>query len=163
MLKIVTYPDLVLRQQAERIRSMDREIRSLIDEMAEVMYTDDGVGLAAPQVGVSKQLIVVDAGEGLMSLINPEIVKTGDEVETMEEGCLSLPGIRVNVGRKSRIGIRGMNERGEFVDMNVEGLAARVFQHEIDHLNGILIIDHASSIQRRLLQPKLKQLKREAE
>ncbi len=161
MLEIVTYPDPVLRQKAETVGNIDDEIRSLMKGMAEVMYQDDGIGLAAPQVGVSQRVIVVDAGEGLVSLSNPEIIYEGEEKEQMEEGCLSLPGIRVDVLRVKKITVRGINENGETVKIDAEGLLARVFQHEIDHLNGILIIDHASPLHRTLLRSKLKKLEKE--
>jgi len=158
MLKIVTYPNPVLRQKAEPLEDIDDSIRRLIDGMAEVMYSDDGVGLAAPQVGVSERLIVLDAGEGLMSFVNPEIIQKREDEETVEEGCLSLPGIRLEISRPTRIAVRGLNEKGEPVEMEIEGLLARVFQHEIDHLNGILIIDYASSLQRTLMKSRLKEL-----
>jgi len=162
MLKIVTYPDPILRQKAEAVENVNDEIRSLVESMAEVMYKDDGIGLAAPQVGVSQRIIVVDAGEGLISLINPEIIYKGEEKESMEEGCLSLPGIRVDVLRVKKITVRGINESGETVEMDAEGLLARVFQHEIDHLDGILIIDHVSPLHRTFLRSKLKRLEKEA-
>jgi len=161
MAKIVTYSNPILRRKAESLEDIDDTIRQLIDEMGETMYANDGVGLAAPQVGVSKRVVVLDGGEGLMSLVNPEIIQMGEEEETMEEGCLSLPEIRLDVSRPTRIVARGRNDKGELVEMELDGLLARIFQHEIDHLNGILIIDHASSIQRTLLKSKLKKLKKE--
>ena len=162
MRKIVTYPNPVLRQVAEAVEEIDGEIRQLVEEMTDAMYADDGVGLAAPQLGVSKRIVVVDAGEGLTTLINPEIVRREGEEISMEEGCLSLPEIRVNVSRPTRALVRGMNEEGEPVEIEAEGLLARVFQHEIDHLNGILIIDHASTVERSLLKPRLRKLEKEA-
>ena len=92
MLEILTYPDSVLRKKADDVETITDDYHQLIEEMAEAMYDDDGVGLAAPQIGVSKQVIVVDGGEGFMALFNPEIIKTGDDTDTVEEGCLSLPG-----------------------------------------------------------------------
>ena len=162
MLTVVTYPNPVLRKKARPIDGMDDDIRRFIDEMTETMYVKDGVGLAAPQVGVSKRFIVVDGGEGPMSLMNPEIVSVGGEQETLEEGCLSLPDIRVDVLRTTRIVVRGINETSKTVEIEAEGLLARVLQHEIDHLNGILIIDHASSIQRALLKSRLRKLEKSA-
>lgn len=161
MLEIVTYPDSVLRQTVESVKNIDEEIHSLIDDMAEVMYANDGVGLAAPQVGISKSLVVMDVGEGLISYVNPKIILEEEEKETVDEGCLSLPGIRIDVSRPVRITFRGLNKKGELVEMKAEGLLARTLQHEIDHLEGILIIDYASSVQRVLLQSKLKKLKKE--
>ena len=162
MLEIHTYPDPVLRKKADDVETITDDYHQLIEEMAEAMYDDDGVGLAAPQIGVSKQVIVVDGGEGFMALFNPEIIKTGDDTDTVEEGCLSLPGIRVQVERPTQITLRVLNVKGETVQLEIEGLMARIFQHEIDHLNGILIIDRVSSINRSLLKSKLRKLEKEA-
>jgi len=159
-MKIVTYPDPILRQKAEPIKEVNDEVRKLIDDMAEVMYQDDGVGLASPQIGVSKRIIVLDAGEGFSAMINPEIIELSKEEESMEEGCLSLPDIRLQVKRPTKIVIRGLNEKGEPVEFEKDGLMARVYQHETDHLNGILIIDHASTVQRQLLRSKIKNLEK---
>lgn len=158
MLEIVKYPDPILRQKANRIRDIDSEIRQFTDDMIETMYLDEGVGLAAPQVGISKQLVVMDVGQGPMTLINPEIVRKEDESVSIEEGCLSIPGIRIDVSRSTHVVVRGIDDLGETVEIEADGLLARVLQHEIDHLNGILIIDHASSLQRTLLKSKLKKL-----
>lgn len=125
------------------------------------MYTEDGVGLAAPQVGVSKQIIVLDDGEGPINLINPEIVVKGSEKEALEEGCLSFPGIRATVSRPTTVKVKGLNEKGESVCYEAEGLLARILQHEIDHLNATLIIDYLSTLQRGLIKSKLKQLQKE--
>ena len=160
MLTIVKYPNPVLRRKAVSIHDIDEDIRRLSDDMIEAMYLDEGVGLAAPQVGVSKRLIVLDVGQGPMTLINPEIFRSEEEQHTVEEGCLSLPGIRIDIARPTQIIVRGIDDKGETREIQAEGLIARVLQHEIDHLNGILIIDHASSIQRSLLKPKLKKLKK---
>ena len=158
MLKIVKYPDPILRQKANRIQDIDNEIRQFTDYMIETMYLDEGVGLAAPQVGLSKQLLVIDVGQGPMTLINPEIVRKEDASDTIEEGCLSIPGIRIDVSRSTHVVVRGIDDKGETVEIEADGLLARVLQHEIDHLNGVLIIDHASSLQRTLLKSKLKRL-----
>lgn len=160
MLEIVIYPNPVLRQKAESVETIDDEIRRVIDSMIEAMYKDEGAGLAAPQVGVSKRIIIFDAGEGLISMINPEIIQKGEEKQTVDEGCLSVPGIRLDVTRPTRMVVRGLNDQGEPVEIEAEGLQARILQHEIDHLNGILIIDHASSIQRTLLRSKLRRLEK---
>ncbi len=160
MMQIVTYPDPVLRETAEPVGQIDQKILDLLDQMQESMYEDEGVGLAAPQVGVSKRIIVVDGGEGLVNLINPEIISSNDETEGVEEGCLSLPGIRVTVSRPTEVTVTGMNEKGEPVRYEASDLMARIFQHEIDHLNGTLIIDHLSTLQRGLLKSKLRQLEK---
>jgi peptide deformylase len=160
MLKIRTFPDPVLRQKAEPVETIDDSMRELADKMLEVMYQDEGVGLAATQVGITKRLIVLDSGEGPMICFNPEIIKKGDELETMEEGCLSLPEIRVNTNRPKSIRLKAIDEQGKPIEIQVEGLIARVVQHEIDHLNGVLIIDYASSIQLTMLKSKLKKMKK---
>jgi len=162
VLEILTYPDPILRKKADDVDTITDDYHQLIEEMAEAMYDDDGVGLAAPQIGVSKQVIVVDGGEGFMAFFNPEIIKTGDDTDTIEEGCLSLPGIRIQVERPTQITLRALNVKGETVQLEIEGLIARIFQHEIDHLNGILIIDRVSSINRSLLKSKLRKLEKEA-
>ncbi|MBN2414431.1 peptide deformylase [bacterium] len=162
MKHVITYPDPVLRQQAEPVDEIDDEIRRLADEMSDVMYNDDGVGLAANQVGETKRIIVFDAGEGFHCLINPEITPVEDETEVREEGCLSLPGVQVNVERYKRIKVEALDLAGAPFSDTLEGLAARAVQHEVDHLNGIMIIDHASSLQRRMMRSKLRKLEKEA-
>ncbi len=161
MLTITTYPDPVLRKTTEPINEINDKIRALIEDMAEVMYADDGVGLAANQVGKSIRMIVLDAGEGFRALLNPEIIERGEDTGKMEEGCLSLPGIKVEVERPLNITVTGLDEDGNEVCIQAEGLLARVLQHEIDHLNGILIIDHGSSLQRRMMRSKLKKLEKD--
>jgi peptide deformylase len=153
---IEIYPATVLRRKAAPVRKMDSEVRQLIERMTEVMYEADGVGLAAPQIGESRQVIVIDVGEGPLALINPEIVETDSGIVSIEEGCLSLPEIHVHVHRPGALSIRGMDANGKPVEKTLEGMSARAVQHEIDHLNGILIIDHASSIQKSLLKSRLK-------
>ena len=155
-MKILTYPDPVLRQKAESVESIDEDVRDIVEAMTEAMYRDDGVGLAAPQVGISKRIIVVDAGEGWMCLINPVIMELGKEEDRIEEGCLSFPGIRVAITRPTNVTVTALSEQGNPIEVKAEGLIARVLQHEIDHLNGVLIIDHASPLNRRLLTSRLK-------
>jgi peptide deformylase len=156
--EIKVYPATVLRQRAKEVERFDSSVRSLVDRMTDIMYQADGVGLAAPQIGQSKRVIVIDVGEGPFSLVNPEIVEREEERESVEEGCLSLPGIRIDVTRPKAISVRGVDDKGETVVKTVEGMWARAFQHEIDHLNGVMIIDHASFVQKTLLKTKLKRL-----
>ncbi len=156
--EIKIYPATVLRQRAKEVERFDSSVRSLIDRMTDIMYQADGVGLAAPQVGLSKRVIVVDVGEGPFSLINPEVVENEEDDESLEEGCLSLPGIHIDVTRPKAITVRGVDDRGETVVKSAEGMWARALQHEIDHLNGVMIIDHASFVQKTLLKSKLKRL-----
>ena len=127
--------------------------------MAETMYTDSGVGLAAPQVGVSKRIILVDGEEdGLIVLINPVIIKSEGELID-EEGCLSVPGIYSQVKRSLKVTVKALNENGDPIEITKEGLTARALQHEIDHLDGILFIDRIGRITRQILLNKLKKKK----
>lgn len=160
MLDLVLYPKPVLREQSKPIKEITPELEQLFEDMTEAMYVYDGVGLAAPQIGESLQLAIVDVGEGPLILVNPEIIEKSEEKETVEEGCLSLPDIRVDVMRPEKCVVQALNEKGEKVEYNADGLFARALQHEIDHLNGRLIIDHASTIQRTLLRSKLKKLEK---
>jgi peptide deformylase len=159
MLTIRVYPDPILRRKADKIEDPD-QIRDLVEKMFDAMYQNDGIGLAAPQVGLSRALITVDTEEGPVALINPEIIQTSDETGSLEEGCLSLPDIRVSVERPRQVTVRALNLRGEEVEIRAEGLLAVVLQHEIDHLNGILIIDRASSVSRNLFKKQLKKLEK---
>jgi len=142
---IVLDPHPVLRAIAEPVQTIDAEILTLLDDMADTMYEANGIGLAAPQVGVSKRICLVDYGDdfgGLYELINPEYLETSGEVVDVE-GCLSIPGLRGNVKRFDKITLRYLNRKGESQLLTAEGYFARVFQHEIDHLNGVLYTDLA--------------------
>lgn len=144
---IVEDGDPVLRKIARPVREVDDKIAKLLKNMAETMYHANGVGLAAPQVGISKRVIVVDVGEGLYSLVNPEITaKSG--AQDGPEGCLSVPGMTGDVLRANRITVDAQNEKGEPVTIEAEGFFARAIQHEIDHLDGILFTDKAKHIER---------------
>ena len=139
-LVIVKYPDPVLRKKAAPVQRVTPEIVDFIKAMAETMYDSNGVGLAAPQVGISLRIIVVDAGNGLQPLINPEII-TREGSQTGTEGCLSLPDLHGEVTRAQRVEVRGLNLRGKKITLMGEDLWARAIQHEIDHLDGILFTD----------------------
>ncbi|CAN5822722.1 peptide deformylase [soil metagenome] len=146
--------DPVLRQEAQPVSEMTEDIRRLIEDMFDTMYAEDGVGLAAPQVGVSQRVIVVDAREPEQppfALINPVILEVAGEIERDEEGCLSIPGLKEIVERPAIVRVEGTNRDGERVVMEADGLLARVLQHEIDHLNGVLFIDRVSPLKRKLL------------
>jgi peptide deformylase len=159
ILEIKEYGEPVLREKAIPIKEITPEILNLIKDMAETMYADSGVGLAAPQVGVSKRVILVDGEEdGLIVLINPMIIKSEGEV-VEEEGCLSLPGIYSQVKRSSKVKVKALNENGDPIEISKEGLTARALQHEIDHLNGILFIDRIGRLKRTMLLKKLKKEK----
>lgn len=160
VLKILVYPNPILRKKSVSVEKIDKEIERLLDDMAETMYAAPGVGLAAPQVGTNLRVIVVDVSSkdenspGLIELINPEIILSEGE-EWGEEGCLSIPGFVSEVKRKAKVSVRGLNRKGETVEIEGEGLLARALQHEIDHIDGILFIDRLSRLKRELLKKKI--------
>lgn len=154
------YPDPILTRVSAPIANINGKIKAIIDHMARVMYVNKGIGLAAPQVGISRQIIIVDIGQGLRALINPVIVE-GEGESILEEGCLSLPNIEVLVKRKQKVLVRAWDVDGKELNWEVSDFPGRVYQHEIDHLNGILIIHHISRLKRELLIKKMrKDLKR---
>ncbi len=160
ILEIKEYGEPILREKALPVEKVTPEILNLIKDMVETMYTDSGVGLAAPQVGISKRIILVDGEEdGLIVLINPMIIKSEGEV-VAEEGCLSFPNIYSQVKRSSNVTIKALNENGDPIEITKEGLTARALQHEIDHLDGILFIDRIGRTERQVLLNKLKKKKR---
>jgi peptide deformylase len=140
-MEIMTYPRRVLRKKAYPVYDVGEAERLIFDEMITVMKQNNGIGLAAPQVGIPSRLIVADLGEGIIKLANPLITERWG-TRTLEEGCLSLPGIRVIVQRSRKITVTGYNEKGEQVALEASGLLATVLQHETDHTNGKLIIDY---------------------
>ena len=160
--KIRVYPDPILQVKAAEIENIDGRVVDLAEDMAETMYAAPGVGLAAPQVGVSERLIVVDVRntedtQGLITLINPEIIEVEGRV-VEEEGCLSLPGITENVARAERVLVRGHDLNGREQEIEAEGLLAVALQHEIDHIEGILFIDRISRLKRGIIQRKMRKL-----
>lgn len=141
MKQIRVYPDPVLRETSKPVEKIDQEIKTLIQEMTKTMKAHEGVGLAAPQVGILQRVIVIGLpDEEPISIINPELSKPVGE-GIFEEGCLSLPGVRVSVKRATDVKVRGLSLNGKTLKIEVKDLFARVIQHEVDHLNGILIID----------------------
>lgn len=145
--KIVEIGDEVLREKAKPVKEITPNIIKLLDNMADTMYEANGVGLAAPQIGVSKRVIVIDIGEGLIELINPEIVEaSGNAVDT--EGCLSVPGMIGEVARADRLVVKGLNRQAEAVTYKAKGWLARAFQHEIDHLEGVVFVDRATNLRK---------------
>lgn len=139
--RIVTYGNDVLRRTAEEVEFSD-EIRDLIQTMYRSMEENRGLGLAAPQIGVSKRVFTYDIGEGQHAIVNPRIVKRSGE-EYSVEGCLSIPGLQGDVPRALRVTVVGLDENGNKIKIKAEGLLARVFQHEIDHLDGMMFVDRA--------------------
>lgn len=159
VLEIKTYPEKVLKEKALPVENIDGQIQRLIDDMIETMYAAPGIGLAAPQVGVSKRIIVLDVSVKeeekmpLIVIINPEIVNYEGETDS-EEGCLSLPGYTTTVKRAEKVLVRGLNREGMPVEIEGEGLLSRALQHEIDHINGTLLIDRISSIKREFFKKR---------
>ncbi len=146
MLEIVTHPNEVLRRKAEPLRKPNLSARKLLDDMAEAMYAAHGVGLAANQVGVLRRLVVIDVGDGLLKLINPEIVRRDEEMVEGVEGCLSIPGLQGKVPRHKTVQLRATLPNGRTAWFDAEGLFAVAIQHEIDHLDGVLFIDRAVEV-----------------
>ena len=161
------WPDPVLTKPGERVTEFGPELAEFVQEMFATMYASQGIGLAAPQIGVSKQITVIDISfkerpEDKLVLINPEILEhTGKQNE--EEGCLSFPEIREKVTRSGWVKVRAQNVLGEFFEVEGEELLARAFQHEIDHLHGILFIDHVSRLKRELVVRRIKKLQKNGE
>ncbi len=146
VLPMVAYPAPVLRQKAKRVTNIDGAIARLIDDMVETMHEAGGVGLAAPQVGIPLRVAVIELpGEETIVLVNPKIVKRSGERQ-VEEGCLSVPGYRGEIQRSVKVIAKGLDRRGREIRIKGEGLLAQVLEHEVDHLNGTLYIDHLESI-----------------
>ncbi len=160
--RIYTYPNRVLRAKAKPVEEIDEDIQNLIDYMAETMYEAVGVGLAANQVGELKRVIVYDItskdeGRNISVLINPEILLVEDDI-VHEESCLSVIDFSAEVNRKVNVKVQGVDRHGNPVDIEAEDILAICLQHEIDHLNGLLFIDHISSLKRALYKKKLKKM-----
>jgi peptide deformylase len=159
-LPIRTFPDPILRQKAKPVDRFDGPLQTLIEAMVETLYAAPGLGLAAPQVGESLRLFVYDlsAHEGkhpLVVVANPEIIEASGEAID-EEGCLSVPHYRERVKRAARVRLRGLDREGKPIELTGEGLVARLFQHEVDHLNGMLLIDRLSPLKRDIFLRKFK-------
>jgi peptide deformylase len=165
ILNIVKYPDPVLSRPAEPVTEFNAELRKQIADMFESMYAGQGIGLAAPQVGISKRFLVIDLSVGKepkdkLVLINPEIIFSEGKVYE-EEGCLSFPEIREKVTRHAKVRIRAQDEKGKWFEMDGEEVLSRCFQHEIDHLEGMLFIYRMSALKRDLALRKIRKLQRE--
>ncbi|MGG1880418.1 peptide deformylase [Paenibacillus cisolokensis] len=156
---IVKEPDEVLHKRAKEVTKITPNVQKLLDDMADTMYDADGVGLAAPQVGILKRLIVVDAGDenGLIKMINPEIIESEGE-QFGPEGCLSIPGWNGDVRRAEKVTVKGLDREGNEIVITGTGLLARAFQHEIDHLNGVLFTDIAERVYEYTPEPPRSEL-----
>lgn len=162
-LEILLYPDEGLTKVCEPVTQVDEELNKFINDMFETMYEREGIGLAAPQVGVLKRIITIDLeGEktNQIVLINPEILESSGETG-IEEGCLSIPGHRALVPRKEKVKVKALNRSGKEVIYEADGLFAICIQHEIDHLNGILFVDHISPFKRQRIKEKMLKLKKQ--
>ena len=160
--EIRTFGDEALRDEAQRVEKIDEEIASVVEKMVETMKFAEGVGLAAPQVGINKRILVIDAGDGITRrVINPEFLEYSHEIVEREEGCLSIPGVYKKVKRPARVKVKYTNEKGVEVVEEADGLLARIFQHEVDHLNSILFVDKLSPVAKRMVARKLQILKKE--
>ena len=161
-MEIVAYPDPILKEKAEPVSHIDQDIQDLIENMGELMYSASGIGLAANQVGVAKQVFVFDLdyrekGRNLNVLINPTIVLAEERIE-FEEGCLSVPDFLAKTTRRKYLKVKGLDRNGKPIDIEAEGLLAICIQHEIDHLNGTLILDHVSRLKRNLYTKRIEKL-----
>ncbi|MBN2680297.1 peptide deformylase [Acidithiobacillus montserratensis] len=165
LLKILEFPDTRLKDMAQPIVRVDKQVQQLADDMAETMYDAPGIGLAAPQVAAGQRLIVVDVSENrndLMVLVNPEIIARSGE-EEMKEGCLSVPGVLETVRRAEKITLRALTVQGKTIELEADGLLAVCIQHEIDHLNGTLFVDHLSRLKQNLIRRKAEKRARQGE
>jgi peptide deformylase len=157
------YPDPGLRKKAQEVSEIDDGIRAVVEDMFETMEQEGGVGLAAPQIGISNRIIVIsihERGFERLALINPVIMESSPERVASEEGCLSVPGIEAEVSRPERVVVQGTTKNGRVVEITTTGLLARVLQHEIDHLNGVLFIDRLTEKEQKRIEDELDLLKR---
>ena len=165
LMEVLKFPHPILRKKCEKVETIDEEIKKIVRDMTETMYAENGIGLAAPQVGITKRIFVVDVDDELIAVINPEITVSGEKLK-MEEGCLCLPKVSVEIERLSNAQVKGLDIVGKEILIEAGDLLARVLQHETDHLNGRLIIDHLSKVKRDMVVKKFRKLqlrKKEAE
>lgn len=165
--KILKYGEPVLEKKCNPVVEFGPELKQIVADMFETMYAAKGVGLAAPQIGVNQRISVIDTSVGedeaqKIVIINPEIVLREGK-QTGEEGCLSIPGFREQVTRSNKVTVKAFNEKGESVEHTGEELLARAFEHEIDHLNGILFLNHLSALKRDMIRRKIKKLQKSGE
>lgn len=166
ILKLFEYPHPVLKQKTEKVEKVDNEIKKLLDDMLETMYASNGCGLAAPQIGVSKRIVVIDIAHedeepNPLYMVNPQIIWKSEEKVCGEEGCLSVPGQRAEVERFASVKIKYLDYDGKEQELLAEDFLAIAVQHELDHLDGVLYIDHLSRLKRQMLLKKLEKLRKE--
>ena len=167
-LLILTAPDPRLKVKCRRVETVDDEVRRLMDDMLDTMYVAPGIGLAAPQVGVARRVLVIDVAKNgeerrPLRLVNPEIVWSSADLNTYEEGCLSVPEQYADVTRPRAIRIRYIDHENEIRELAADGLLATVIQHEMDHLDGVLFVDHLSALKRNMILKKMVKRKSQAE
>lgn len=163
ILTILEFPDPRLRTLAKKVAQVDDRIRQLVDDMFDTMYAAPGIGLAATQVDVHEQVVVMDISEdntAPLVFINPEVDVIGDERQDYQEGCLSVPGFYEQVSRPSQIRVRALDRNGQPFELEPDGLLAVCIQHELDHLNGKLFVDYLSALKRQRIKAKLEKLQR---
>lgn len=170
ILKVCEYPDPVLKQKAKKVPAVTDEVLTLLDNMLETMYASNGIGIAAPQVGVSQRMVVIDVEQNKeeedktgnpIFMINPEIIWHSEELSVYCEGCLSVPGQNAEVERPASVKVKYLDKTGKEQILAAEGLLATCIQHELDHLDGILYIDHLSRLKRNMLLKKLQKSREE--
>ena len=166
-LEILKYPHPLLKKRCEKVDRIDGEVKKLIRDMTETMYQANGIGLAACQVGVSRRVIVVDVSpidpeKEFFAMVNPEVISEEGEIEH-EEGCLSVPDCLEKLKRKEKVLVRGFSPMGKEIEISAEGILAIAIQHEIDHVNGVLILDRISRLKREIYRNKLKKERRKKE
>ena len=161
--KILMYPDPRLLKQSVKIKKIDTEVKTIAEDLVDTMYSAEGVGLAAPQIGINKRIFVMDCSDGqekreYVIVINPEVISSSEELKTYKEGCLSIPEITEEVVRPEKINVSYEDLSGKLKTEKLEGLWATCFQHELDHLNGKLFIDYLKPIKKALIKNKIKKL-----
>ena len=157
-LEIKKYPDPILRKKAQPVGKITNEIKKIKEDMVETMIKDEGMGLAAPQVGQLKRIIIIQTEKEPLELVNPKVLKQSKETEIAKEGCLSFPGLWLEIKRAKEVEVRARDKAGREVQISAQGLQARILQHEIDHLDGILFIDKLGFFQRLKIRKKLKEI-----
>jgi peptide deformylase len=167
VLEILKYPHPLLKRPSEKVDRINEKTRKLIQDMIETMYHSNGIGLAACQIGIPRRIIVLDVSpidpqQNLFAMINPEVISEEGEIDH-EEGCLSVPDCFEKVKRRERIRVKGISADGKEIEVSGEGILAFALQHEIDHLNGVLILDRVSRLKRDIYRSKLKKEKRKGE
>lgn len=154
---ILVFGEPVLKEKSKPVQKIDSSVKKILKQMYQIMKNADGVGLAAPQIGIPLRLVVIDVGEGPIYMINPEIIWFSDEKTDFEEGCLSFPGVAINITRPERVRVLFLDEKGNQNLLEADGLLSRAIQHEVDHLDGILIIDRATKEQKLEALQKLQE------